>query len=70
MINIIGQLRDRGITIVVVEHDMKAVMSLCDRIVVLNYGKIISEGPPREIKENREVIEAYLGREGAGVNVS
>ena len=70
MIDIIGQLRERGITIVVVEHDMKAVMSLCDRIVVLNYGKKISEGPPEEIQENKEVIEAYLGREGAGVHVS
>jgi branched-chain amino acid transport system ATP-binding protein len=63
-------LRDRGITIVVVEHDMKAVMSLCDRIVVLNYGKIISEGSPEDIKGNKEVIEAYLGREGAGANVA
>lgn len=64
-IDLIRQLRDMGITIVVVEHDMKAVMSLCDRIVVLNYGKKIIEGPPEEIRENREVIEAYLGKEGA-----
>jgi branched-chain amino acid transport system ATP-binding protein len=64
-IDLIRQLREGGITIVVVEHDMKAVMSLCDRIVVLNYGKKIIEGPPEEIRENREVIEAYLGKEGA-----
>ena len=64
-INLIRQLRERGLTIVVVEHDMKAVMSLCDRIVVLNYGKKIVEGPPEEIRENSEVIEAYLGKEGA-----
>jgi branched-chain amino acid transport system ATP-binding protein len=63
-IDLIRQLRERGITIVVVEHDMKAVMSLCDRIVVLNYGKKIIEGSPEEIRENREVIEAYLGKEG------
>ena len=61
---LIRQLRNRGITIVLVEHDMQAVMSLCDRIVVLNYGRKIAEGLPREIRENKEVIEAYLGTEG------
>lgn len=64
-IDLIRRLRDRGITIVVVEHDMKAIMRLCDRIVVLNYGRKITEGPPEEIRENMEVIEAYLGKEGA-----
>jgi len=63
MIDLIRQVRDRGITIVVVEHDMKAVMNLCDRIAVLNYGRKIAEGPPKEIRENKEVIEAYLGKE-------
>ncbi|MBW1999155.1 MAG: ABC transporter ATP-binding protein, partial [Deltaproteobacteria bacterium] len=70
MIRLIGRLREQGMTIVVVEHDMKAVMSLCDRIVVLNYGKKIAEGSPREIRENREVIEAYLGKEGAVTNAA
>ncbi|HUT73113.1 MAG TPA: ABC transporter ATP-binding protein [Desulfatiglandales bacterium] len=64
-IELIRQLRERGRTIVLVEHDMKAVMGLCDRIVVLNYGKKIAEGLPDEIKKNKEVIGAYLGKEGA-----
>jgi branched-chain amino acid transport system ATP-binding protein len=64
IVGLIRQIRDRGVTIVVVEHDMKAVMNLCDRIVVLNYGRKIAEGLPEEIRENREVVEAYLGKEG------
>lgn len=64
MIDLIRQIRDRGVTIVVVEHDMKAVMNLCDRIAVLNYGRKIAEGLPEEIRENKEVVEAYLGKEG------
>ena len=52
-----------GLTIVVVEHDMSLIMRLCHRIQVLNYGRVIAEGSPAEIRSNRTVIEAYLGTE-------
>lgn len=63
MAGIIRKIREKGIAIILVEHDMRAVMGLCDRIAVLNYGNKIAEGSPEEIRENREVIEAYLGME-------
>ncbi len=62
MMDKIRQIREKGITIALVEHDMKAVMSICERIVVLSYGKKIAEGNSQEVKENKEVIEAYLGK--------
>ncbi len=58
--------RDWGITIFLVEHDMNFVMGLCDRVIVLNYGRVIAEGSSDEIQQNPEVIAAYLG-EGVGV---
>jgi branched-chain amino acid transport system ATP-binding protein len=64
-VQLIRSIRDRGITILLVEHDMPMVMTVSDRIVVLNYGRIIAEGPPDVIRNNPAVIEAYLGKEAA-----
>jgi len=58
---LIQRIRDLGITVVLVEHDMELVMEICDRIMVLNLGCKLAEGTPQEIQENNEVIAAYLG---------
>jgi len=63
MMALISKIRAKGVTIIMIEHDMKAVMGLCDRIVVINYGEKLAEGTPEQIQKNQEVIEAYLGRE-------
>ena len=59
------RIRDLGITILLVEHDMSLVMDISDEIAVLNYGRKIAEGTPREVQSDREVINIYLGEEDA-----
>ncbi len=58
-------IRDTGVTVLLVEHDMSLVMDISDSIVVLNYGRKIAEGTPREVRRNREVIDIYLGQDHA-----
>ncbi|SHI28486.1 ABC transporter ATP-binding protein [Desulfosporosinus lacus] len=61
LMEMIRRIRDTGITIFLVEHDMKLVMGISERIAVLDYGKLIAEGTPLEVRSNNAVIEAYLG---------
>ena len=61
IMHLVKTIRDRGTTILLVEHNMKAVMGTCERIVVLNFGEKLTEGTPTEVSTNPEVIAAYLG---------
>lgn len=63
LMSTIRKIRDLGITVVLIEHDMKLVMNICDTITVLNYGQKLAQGTPHEIKKNPSVIEAYLGKD-------
>lgn len=60
--NLVNKIRDSGITVIMVEHIMKAVLGISDRIIVLNAGEKIAEGAPKEVVKNQLVIEAYLGK--------
>ena len=63
LMSVVEKIRGLGVTVVLIENDMKLVMNICDAITVLNFGHKIAEGTPSQIKSNEAVVEAYLGRE-------
>lgn len=62
IMDLIRSLRDDGITLLVVEHHMRAIMAVCDRILVLNFGRLLADGAPEQVANDPQVVEAYLGR--------
>ena len=63
LVDTIASIRDRGITVLLIEHDMRLVMKICEKLVVLEHGTMIAQGEPEAVRRNPAVVEAYLGVE-------
>jgi branched-chain amino acid transport system ATP-binding protein len=59
-----GRLHSEGPAMIIIEHKLQQLMKIVERIIVLNYGEVIADGPPEEVVNNKEVVESYLGKEG------